>query len=194
MAKDYFYLNVGEWLYGARLRRCSHTTRGLWISALCAIHRSGRGQLSGTLEQLDRVFACGGDIDTVRRAIDELKRYRVAHVIEAGGVITIKKRADFYTPYSKRNPARWFSGELVSDFPPVAACYVFIIDGACVYVGSSVDLSVRMRQHRNGPKWAGRGVTVKYRPSMKYGDWLMRELRLIRRLQPAHNRLGVDNA
>lgn len=80
--------------------------------------------------------------------------------------------------------------------------------GTCVlYVGQSTNLRARFRQHalsvpqmpakfRHLPYPAGftstpwgvfENVRVKYRPSVRYGDWAMVELRLIRRLRPRFN-------
>lgn len=85
-----------------------------------------------------------------------------------------------------------FSGVL--DAPGV---YVFYVDDELVYVGSSVRLRHRVNEYgyyraRDGnfvTNWQTNGwkVWVKVRYSDKYGDWLMRELRLIRRLEPPGN-------
>jgi hypothetical protein len=85
--------------------------------------------------------------------------------------------------------------------PELAACYAIFGDGRLVYVGSTENLAERMQGH--GFKlarysntihtaWgAFANVIIKYRASLKYGDWAMVELRLIRRLQPTGNRRGI---
>lgn len=87
-------------------------------------------------------------------------------------------------------------------FPSVAACYAVYCNGRLCYVGSTENLRDRMRGHGieyarysasiNTPWGTFDSVKVKYRPFWKYGDWAMRELRLIRKLQPLFNRLGVS--
>lgn len=81
--------------------------------------------------------------------------------------------------------------------PPIPAVYVIYWSGEVVYVGSTVNLASRMKQHAasewmNGPPDIE--VTAKFRGSSRFGDWLMREARLIRRLQPEFNRRGVGFA
>jgi hypothetical protein len=103
----------------------------------------------------------------------------------------------FRSPYFKRSKElRWYCGDLeYGGFPNVPACYVFIVGGQVVYVGSTANLNTRMRQHKNKTRgrdlpWPHSDVYVKYRPSKKWGDWAMLELRLIRRLQPVGNCCG----
>lgn len=56
--------------------------------------------------------------------------------------------------------------------------------GKVEYVGSSVNLYLRVSQH----KWMREGDwVVKVKPSRRKGDWLMEEYRLIERLQPTRN-------
>src|SRR4051794_13712436 len=46
--------------------------------------------------------------------------------------------------------ARWYFGDLLyCAYPTVPGCYVFIVKGRAVYVGSTNNLSTRMRAHRN---------------------------------------------
>lgn len=85
-------------------------------------------------------------------------------------------------------------------FPNVSACYAFYCDGQLVYVGSSLHLRNRMIEHRvvrNGDRWETpwgffKSVIVKFRPSIKYGDWAMVELRLLRRLKPIGNTMAIE--
>jgi excinuclease UvrABC nuclease subunit len=84
--------------------------------------------------------------------------------------------------------------------PSVACCYAVYFDEELVYVGSTNDLRNRFSGHafRHGygknihTPWGEFPNTlkfnIKYKPSVKYGDWLMREARLIRRLQPRFNK------
>lgn len=97
--------------------------------------------------------------------------------------------------------------------PSAPGCYVVYADDRLIYVGSTHDLHQRITNHRfrycysefvitpwfpPGSTNSGRQpipfncrrLTVKYRPSVRYGDWAMVELRLIRRLQPLFNKVG----
>lgn len=81
------------------------------------------------------------------------------------------------------------------------ATYVVIGDGVVQYVGSTRNLRARMAGrlpvgHTTGRMedwwvqslWGDfKFLEFKVRYSTKYGDWAMRELRLIRRLRPLHN-------
>jgi hypothetical protein len=89
----------------------------------------------------------------------------------------------------------------IKSLPAVPACYVLILDGKYLYVGSTEDLRARMAQHafevhfNDGNIMTPWGtcdrIVMKYRQSRKYGDWAMTELRLIRKLIPALNVRGV---
>jgi hypothetical protein len=86
-------------------------------------------------------------------------------------------------------------------FPSIAACYVVILNGTFMYIGSTESLRMRFLGHSIDwhpydanyltPWGSADSVVVKYRPTRKYGDWAMVELRLIRRLQPVLNVRGV---
>ena len=87
------------------------------------------------------------------------------------------------------------------DFPDVIpkepACYAILVSGRVVYVGQTSNLQARFRGHRfrieKGMMILPWGsfpqhlVTAKARFGRRYGDWAMRELRLIMRLQPHFN-------
>lgn len=85
------------------------------------------------------------------------------------------------------------------EVPNVAGCYVFYINGNIAYIGSSNGLWRRIRSYqfrRVGSSntfktyWGTGEVCLKYRTSDVYGDWLMIEARLIRRLKPPFNISG----
>jgi excinuclease UvrABC nuclease subunit len=85
------------------------------------------------------------------------------------------------------------------NFPPIAGCYVFYCDGKAFYVGQTRSLFKRISSYKirfsygSGiitPWGVFMSVRVKYSVSRKYGDWAMRELRLIRRIQPEGNCIG----
>lgn len=90
---------------------------------------------------------------------------------------------------------------LTERLPSSPGCYVVYLDGRLTYVGQTNNLRKRLTEH--GCEYAryshatltpwGRCIDahVKYRRGEKLGEWLMREYRLIHRLQPAGNRMGV---
>lgn len=87
-----------------------------------------------------------------------------------------------------------------ADAPPKPACYVVYLNGALSYVGQTVDFKKRMACHGidlcrysegyDTPWGQFDAVVVKARFATKMGDWAMRELRLIARLQPPMNCVG----
>lgn len=84
--------------------------------------------------------------------------------------------------------------------PVVACCYAIYFDGQLFYIGSTNNLRNRFSGHAIRWGYAKNLITpwgefpddifihIKYKPSKKYGDWLMLEARLIRRLQPDFNK------
>ncbi len=87
-----------------------------------------------------------------------------------------------------------------------SGCYALYIDGRLVYIGSSGNIYARLSIYRRAchistqtepgpllqtPFGSGGSLTAKIKLSRRYGDWLMVEARLIRRLQPCANTLGV---
>lgn len=78
----------------------------------------------------------------------------------------------------------------------MAGCYVLCDGRKTFYVGQTIDVLSRISEHgwRIHPGGvttkAGflAGAVVKVRPSQKYGDWLMVEARLIKRLDPSLNK------
>lgn len=84
---------------------------------------------------------------------------------------------------------RWisFSAPLAGRLPEYPACYVVYQGDRLLYVGKARNLRARFRTH------AGAGVLpadcwIKARFGERYGDWAMRESRLIYRLRPPLNR------
>lgn len=100
--------------------------------------------------------------------------------------------------------SRWIAYQIQEDsrLPLVSCVYVFYVDGVIAYVGSTknfakrytvVDFAIkdRVRQGRSFD-FVSQSVSVKVKPSKKYGDWLMYEARLIRRIGPPMNRVGIS--
>jgi excinuclease UvrABC nuclease subunit len=96
----------------------------------------------------------------------------------------------------------WESVNLLENrrkLPIVSCCYVIYFDGELKYIGSTNSLRNRFSGHsiRYGygkeliTPWGefsqDTNIIIKYKPSTKYGDWLMRECRLIKRIQPSFN-------
>jgi excinuclease UvrABC nuclease subunit len=88
------------------------------------------------------------------------------------------------------------------NIPQAPGCYVVFGDGKLLYVGQASNVKLRMQSHAVGvygysawittPWGKYHDVLVKVRRSDKYGDWAMRELRLIRRLKPPFNIRGCE--
>jgi excinuclease UvrABC nuclease subunit len=92
-------------------------------------------------------------------------------------------------------------GKNRDDIPPAPGVYAFVRAGRVVYVGQSTNLRKRLASYAY--RWSeGRwridpridGCVVKVSRSRRYGDWLMREARLIRRLRPKYNVAGKESA
>ena len=82
-----------------------------------------------------------------------------------------------------------FRKRAVTDAPETPGVYAFVIAGRVHYVGSSLNLASRLRTHLlHSPLL--HAATVKIKRSRRFGDWLMWEARLIRRLRPAGNARG----
>lgn len=84
--------------------------------------------------------------------------------------------------------------------PRVPACYVITVGDGRMYVGSCLNLRKRFVQHKIRhtyfntwiTKWGTfNSLSLRFRPCRHYGEWLMVEARLIRRLRPALNIAGV---
>lgn len=99
--------------------------------------------------------------------------------------------------------SRWTSinySENRSSLPKVSCCYCFYIENNLVYIGSSVDLRNRFSGHAFRYGYEKNFITpwgefsektkfkIKYKPSVRYGDWLMIEARLIKKLRPIFNK------
>jgi excinuclease UvrABC nuclease subunit len=97
---------------------------------------------------------------------------------------------------------RWKTYRLfASELPTCGGTYVVIVDGVVGYVGCATNLRARLRTHNIRPSYSRSTITpwgffsectVKYRPTVKYGDWAMVELRLLRRLQPKFNIMHIN--
>lgn len=75
--------------------------------------------------------------------------------------------------------------------PRVPCCYViYAPDGKLLYVGQTFNVRARFAAHRREGLFPKDGY-IKIRCGEHYGDWLMREARLIRRLRPPMNARGV---
>lgn len=99
-------------------------------------------------------------------------------------------------------PGRWTSFDPISRFaiPATPGVYVIFFDGRAVYVGQTANLRARFGSHKFrhayakdrvltpwGSTESGVKVTAKARPTKRYGDWAMIEMRLLRRIKPILN-------
>ena len=91
----------------------------------------------------------------------------------------------------------------MAGMPKAPAVYAVYIDGTLVYIGQTTDLRNRFYEHRFRYGYAKNiilpwcdvpntsEVTIKACRGRRYGDWAMRELRLMRRLKPRFNVKGM---
>lgn len=86
--------------------------------------------------------------------------------------------------------ARWVRFSLNGQLPTLPCCYCVYSDAALIYVGQTNNLRERFAYHAYNKKFPA-GFYLKARFGDRYGDWAMREIRLIRRLQPPMNRRVV---
>jgi excinuclease UvrABC nuclease subunit len=93
--------------------------------------------------------------------------------------------------------SQWLTLRSNRDIPAVPGCYIVCAPGAPLYVGSTINLFSRLTMgHRVeifGTKLRSKSfgniiATVKVKPSFRYGEELMTEVRLIRRLRPKLNK------
>lgn len=102
-------------------------------------------------------------------------------------------------------PADWHGSKWIAFdggvqiVPRKPACYAIYLNGTLSYIGQCGDLAKRLSAHGirlpygGGviTKWgAFQQVVIKARFGDKLGDWAMREIRLIDRLQPPLNCIG----
>ena len=94
---------------------------------------------------------------------------------------------------------RWVTMNPTGILPRCACVYAFYLDGVLTYIGQTSDLRNRISEHRIRwgyanqvitPWGESKNVVMKVSWSRRYGDWAMRELRLIRRLHPPGNVRG----
>lgn len=83
--------------------------------------------------------------------------------------------------------------------PATAGVYAVYFDGTLVYIGQSVNVANRFSEHKIRHAHAkyiitpwddvhqDTRITVKVRACRRLGEWAMREIRLIHRLQPMFN-------
>lgn len=102
--------------------------------------------------------------------------------------------------------SRWVSYN-IDDLPEwlsiasLPGCYVVYVDSKLVYIGQSMNVSKRVKNHEiNFARYSSliqtpwgqfKSLKLKVHYSVKYGDWAMRELRLIKKLNPKFNKVGA---
>lgn len=82
---------------------------------------------------------------------------------------------------------------------PRGGVYVVYCGGKLLYIGQSANVNKRILSYRFRAPWSEniftpwgqfKSVVIKVSYGKRYGDWAMRELRLIRRLKPIENCVG----
>jgi predicted GIY-YIG superfamily endonuclease len=107
----------------------------------------------------------------------------------------------YWLPYKGDKKWHRFDAWRPNSLPPCAACYVLSLDETVIYVGQTLNLRARFYSHRiqsvaesqYESAWGqldGR-LVLRAKFGDKYGDWAMREARLIFRLQPMFNLRNV---
>ena len=102
--------------------------------------------------------------------------------------------------------SKWvrFNIDTLDRMPSDPGCYVIYADGVVIYVGQAINVFRRLRAYNfrygygraqmcsfeSEPTFTCGELSVKVRFADRYGDWAMRELRLIKRLKPRFNCVG----
>jgi hypothetical protein len=101
-----------------------------------------------------------------------------------------------------RSTSRWVTADplLYWRLPHVPAVYAIVLNGRVKYIGQTTNLFKRFNNYKMRDGFGGGAFTpwgqfkgdlkVRYSGSKRFGDWAMRELRLIRRLRPEWNCVG----
>lgn len=85
-------------------------------------------------------------------------------------------------------PIRSHVYSVLPAYPAYPACYVVYSAGRLIYIGSTANLKARFQAHKQAKSFP-EGITLKVRFSEKWGDWAMREIRLLHKLRPANQRV-----
>lgn len=90
-------------------------------------------------------------------------------------------------PY--RGEPRWIKLDPFAPnfLPSHACCYVIQLDGKTIYVGQTLNLRDRFYSHTLHRQHPREQITLKVKFGQRYGDWAMREARLVERLKPILN-------
>lgn len=98
--------------------------------------------------------------------------------------------------------SKWVTYEFSTNIwkvKPIPGCYVVYADNELIYVGQSFNVSKRLLSYKFRYGYGGQIfsvfgifnlIAVKVRYSTKFGDWAMREVRLIHKLKPRFNCVG----
>jgi len=85
------------------LMMCSNATFGVWMKCLLHIWRNDRPDVSGTYEQLARLWGCS--VQDAGAAVDELKRQNVCDVTICNGIVTLCNRRKARAAKARRDGA-----------------------------------------------------------------------------------------
>jgi len=106
-----------------------------------------------------------------------------------------------YVPFNRHVWSRVYDPCRAGCLPKIPACYVLFLDHTVIYVGQTLNLRARFYKHkikRIGEnacetRWGDLTgyLTMRVKFGCKYGDWCMREARLIRRFSPKFNLRAV---
>lgn len=103
------------------------------------------------------------------------------------------KKDKYYSELEGTPFRRWHVLKIDCHLPNAPCCYALYVFGELIYIGSTDNIRKRMSGHRSDhSEWFGFPVVLKVRFPKRFGEWAMTEIRLIRRLKPRLNKLGVN--
>lgn len=87
--------------------------------------------------------------------------------------------------------SRWQPAPNPAPYTSTGWVYVIYVDGKVGYVGRTDRPYFRIARHAsvNAP-WYGKDIKIKVSQNRRYGEHLMREARLIVKLNPPYNKIG----
>jgi len=100
----YFPFYPGDWRRDTQVQMASMSTRGVWFEMLCCMFDAPeRGKLMGSYTEIARLLGCPTGV--LKRAVTEIKRYKIGDVTECNDSVTIINRR-MYREQKVRNDTR----------------------------------------------------------------------------------------
>lgn len=100
--KPAFQFYPGDWRRDTQVQMASMGTRGVWFEFLCCMWDAPeRGKLEGTKERLAMLIGCS--VETLDRALNEIKELKIGDVTNCHNVVTIINRRMFREQNTRKN-------------------------------------------------------------------------------------------